>query len=184
MLYLVLGGARSGKTAVAERLAEDTGRQIVFIATAQPRDQEFEARVAAHRGRRNAAWSTVEEPLQVPEVIRAHPDETLIVDCLGMFVTNLLLLPSDVKDVLLRVEELARAARGHPGLVIVVSNEVGQGVVPAFPLGRTFRDALGTANQIVACNASRVLYTVAGIALDLRAIAASCGGVLVDGREP
>lgn len=145
---------------------------MVYVATAEPKDPEFRARVALHRQRRRPDWTTVEEQRLVPEVVRAHPRETVVVDCLGMFVTNLLLGCGGTPErVLGRVRELADAGDRHPGLVIVVSNEVGQGVVPAYRLGRAFRDALGLANQIIAAKAGRVLYTVAGIALDLRAAA-------------
>lgn len=173
MLALVLGGARSGKTAAAERLAAEAGRPVVYLATAVPGDAEFRARVAAHRRRRSPDWTTIEERLLVPEVVRSHPTETVIVDCLGMFVTNLLLRPdTKPEEVLRRVADLVDAAAAHRGLVVVVSNEVGQGVVPAGRLGRTFRDTLGLANQAVAARAGRVLYTVAGIAVDLRKAAA------------
>jgi adenosylcobinamide kinase/adenosylcobinamide-phosphate guanylyltransferase len=187
VLILVLGGVRSGKTAVAERLAEDSGCPVVYVATAAPGDAEFYARVARHRERRPPAWTTVEAPLHVREVIDRHPDRTIVVDCLGMLVTNLMTglggdaacSPGDgtaetegQAEILESVQDLADAAAQRSGLVVIVSNEVGQGIVPPYPLGRAFRDLLGLANQIVARRADRVLYTIAGIPLDLRALAA------------
>lgn len=185
MLVFILGGARSGKSRAAESLAQSGGRPVTYVATAVAADDEFRTRVTEHRRRRPPEWETVEEPVAVTAAVAARPGRTLIVDCLGFLVTNVLFdaavdpeSDSSTSDpsraeaaerrALELVEELAAAAAGHDGLVIVVSNEVGQGVVPPYPAGRLFRDVLGRANQIMAAHAQQVLYMVAGIPVVLR----------------
>ncbi len=184
MLSFVLGGVRSGKTRMAESLAQSEGRPVTYVATGKAVDDEFRIRIEEHRLRRPAGWETVEEPTAVGAVIAARPGRTLIVDCLGFLVTNVLFgepfdpegggqsaAGDDGRPALELVEELAAAACRHDGLVIVVSNEVGQGVVPPYPAGRLFRDTLGKANQIMSTRASRVYYLVAGIPLVLKDLA-------------
>jgi len=185
MLVFILGGARSGKSRAAESLAQSAGLPVTYVATAVAGDDEFQARVAEHRRRRPPEWETIEEPVAVTATVAARPGRTLIVDCLGFLVTNILFGaspgPGDSASsgdppaaeaveqrAMILVEELAAVAARHEGLVIVVSNEVGQGVVPPYPAGRLFRDVLGRANQIVAAHAQQVLYMVAGIPLVLR----------------
>ncbi len=185
MLVFILGGARSGKSQAAESLAQSAGLPVTYVATAVAADDEFQTRVAEHRRRRPPEWETVEEPVAVTAAVAARPGRTLIADCLGFLVSNILFgTPSDPDDkasesapptaeaaerrAIKMVEELAVVAARQEGLVIVVSNEVGQGVVPPYPAGRLFRDVLGRANQIVAAHAQQVLYMVAGIPLILR----------------
>jgi len=169
-LILVLGGARSGKSRFAQRLAAAAG-PVVFVATAAAGDEEMAARIAAHRRDRPAHWTTVEEEQRVDVVIRGVdcPGGTIIVDCLTLLVSNLLLTADGaVAEVEEKIERLTAAARDSRATVIVVSNEVGMGVVPATPLGRLYRDVLGRANQTMAAAADEVYLLVAGTPWRLR----------------
>jgi adenosylcobinamide kinase/adenosylcobinamide-phosphate guanylyltransferase len=187
MLTLILGGARSGKSDLAERLAAVSGRPVLFVATMEPGDEETRARIAAHQAGRPATWRTVEEPLEVAGALRSHArsGDFAIIDCVTLWVTNLLLArTSDIDDiapdearsmidaVAARAVNLAECCVAFDGDVAVVSNEVGAGVVPAYPLGRVFRDAIGTANRAFAVHADRVYYLVAGLALELKSLGA------------
>ena len=183
MFTLILGGARSGKSDLAQRLAESSGEAVVFIATMEPRDDEVRARIEAHRAARPAAWTTVEEPRDVLAALDASAPAGafVVVDCVTLWLSNLLEGISDgdagptgdaLDDIATRVEALASWCAAYAGDVAVVSNEVGMGIVPAYPLGRVFRDALGTANRALAARADRVYYTVAGLALELKSLGA------------
>jgi adenosyl cobinamide kinase/adenosyl cobinamide phosphate guanylyltransferase len=162
-LTVLLGGARSGKSALAVRLAADTGRPVTFIATGEARDAEMAARIELHRRERPAGWTTVEEPVDLRGALERAPEEdAVVVDCLSLWVANLLergLEPDDVAAV--------AAARAAP--TIAVSNEVGLGIVPATELGRVFRDLLGRVNAAWVEASDRALFVVAGRALELRA---------------
>lgn len=197
MLTLILGGARSGKSDLAATLAGRSARPVLFLATMEPGDDETRARIFAHRTARPDEWRTIEEPRQVVRVLReyARSGEFVIVDCMTLWVTNLLathLSDEDhiaVDDATRAIEEIARDAqdvvawaRAFDGEVAVVSNEVGQGVIPPYPLGRAFRDALGVANRTLAREADRVFYLVAGLALDLKSLGAM--PVEAFGEEP
>jgi adenosylcobinamide kinase / adenosylcobinamide-phosphate guanylyltransferase len=188
MLTLILGGARSGKSDLAERLAAASGRPVLFVATMEPGDDETRARIAAHRAQRPATWRTVEEPLDVLATLRTHAavGDFIIVDCATLWVSNLLLAQvSDIDDIApkaaramiadvdVRACELVEWCMSLDGQVVVVSNEVGAGIVPSYPLGRVFRDALGAVNRTVAERADRVYYLVAGLALELKALGAA-----------
>jgi adenosylcobinamide kinase/adenosylcobinamide-phosphate guanylyltransferase len=222
---LVTGGARSGKSTFAERLAaqlaEPLGGRVTYLATSETNDVEMAARVAAHRAARPAAWTTVECPLAVPAAVREHAGAgehatagakagsaasggpagppVMLLDCVTFWVTNLLFAggafggsaPPDEgfnyeKDLLPADEERAASARVSAGVgdllaaleetgatMIAVSNEVGLGVVPEYPLARLYRDQLGWANQRLAAAADRVYFLVAGLPLDVAALAAS-----------
>ena len=222
---LVTGGARSGKSTFAERLAaqlaEPCGGRVTYLATSETNDVEMAARVAAHRTARPAAWTTVECPLEAPAAVREHAGArtragsgaragssasggpagplVFLLDCVTFWVTNLLFAggafggsaPPDegfnyAKDLLPADEELAASARVSAGVadllaalaetgatMIAVSNEVGLGVVPEYPLARLYRDQLGWANQRLAAAADRVYFLVAGLPLDVTALAAS-----------
>jgi adenosyl cobinamide kinase/adenosyl cobinamide phosphate guanylyltransferase len=163
---LVLGGARSGKSAYANRLGLQSGGAVTFIATATAEDEEMAERIKHHRAERPSSWTTVEAPLELRAAIAAAPvDSFLIVDCLTLWVSNLLAdgrLPDDVRasgDA--AAEEMARREG------VVVTNEVGLGIVPANPLARTFRDVLGRVNAAFAMRAERSLLMVAGRSLEL-----------------
>lgn len=164
---LALGGARSGKSQFAQRTAEASGLSPVLIATATALDAEMTARIARHRQERNAAWLTLEEPLDLGGAITvaAAPDRVVVVDCLTLWLTNVML---DGGNVEAEIAALLLATRLSAGPVILVSNEVGQGIVPETPLGRAFRDAQGQLNQAMAATCSDVVLMVAGLPLRLK----------------
>ena len=185
MLTLVLGGARSGKTRQSQLLAAATGRSVVYVATGQAGDGEMAARIARHRAERPADWGLVEAPREVAAAVAAQPagSVTVIVDCLGFMVSNWLCAPGAGSQagsddgvraaVLDEVGRLITAASAAGARIIVVSNEVGQGLVPEYPLGRAFRDLLGEANQLLAAAADVVYYQVAGIPVMIKGPASS-----------
>jgi adenosylcobinamide kinase/adenosylcobinamide-phosphate guanylyltransferase len=166
-IVLVLGGARSGKSRYAEKLVEESGLARVYIATAEAGDGEMAERIAAHRARRGAAWRTVEVQNSLDEALAAEAGEgtAVLVDCVTLWLSNLLLTGADIEA---RTPELAERARALPGLVVFVSNEVGLGIVPDTPLGRSFRDAQGRLNQAIAAIANRVVFMAAGLPLYLK----------------
>ncbi len=169
---LVLGGARSGKSTHAEKLATGSlhGRPpqpAVYIATAQAGDVEMATRIAAHRLRRGSHWKTLEEPLKLDEALAtaATHGRPVLVDCLTLWLTNVML---DGGDVDAAADDLLRALEGLAVPVVFVSNEVGLGVVPDTPLGRSFRDAQGRLNMRMAERADRVILMTAGLPLVLK----------------
>lgn len=184
LLTLILGGARSGKSDYAEALAAKLGRTVLYVATAEALDDEMRARVASHRARRPAEWSTLEAPLGIGSALQASPQaaraDVILLDCLTLLVSNILLSQAEepggrgVERVWARVEaELDALLEAHGRLqshLVVVSNEVGLGIVPAYDLGRTYRDCLGWANQKLARRAGQVILMVAGLALDLKSL--------------
>jgi adenosylcobinamide kinase/adenosylcobinamide-phosphate guanylyltransferase len=164
---LVLGGARSGKSAYAERLVAESGLERVYVATGEPGDPEMAERIAHHRRRRGDDWRTVEAPTQLEDVLEAEATEgrAVLVDCLTLWLSNLMLAGLDVEA---RSERLSLLMSRLPGLLVFVSNEVGLGVVPDNPLGRRFRDAQGRLNQAIARAADRVILMAAGLPLVLK----------------
>lgn len=167
-ITLVLGGARSGKSRHAERLVEAAALSGTYCATAEAKDAEMAARIAAHRARRRLPfWHTVEAPLALAATIAAEtsPDRPLLADCLTLWLSNLLLAgrPLDQEFATLRM-----GLRDAAGPVVLVANEVGMGLVPETPLGRRFRDAAGHLNQDIAALADRVVFVVAGLPLILK----------------
>lgn len=165
-ITFILGGCRSGKSGLALRTAEAAAaEQRVFIATAVPFDAEMQDRARRHQKERGAGWITLEVPLALPEALAEHSreDRVILVDCLTLWISNLLLERADPAAVESRIAELVRAVQACAGPVILVSNEVGLGVVPDSQLGRQFRDLSGMANQAVAAAADEVIMTVAGI---------------------
>ena len=162
---LVLGGARSGKSAYAESLVAGPG--AVYVATAEPIDDEMRERIARHRARRGDGWTTVEAPLELGAAIRAHAPGAsgVLVDCLTVWLGNLTHAKRDIdREVGSLLESLAAPAAP----VVVVANEVGLGVVPDNPMARAFRDRAGRLNQALAARAGRVVLVTAGIPLDLK----------------
>ena len=180
-LILITGGARSGKSGFAERLAMQ-GKRVLFVATAEALDDDMARRIAAHRGSRPAEWDTLEEPRNLPEAISRKAAgansayDTIIVDCLTIWVSNLLLLHEGNADAEARIVDAAKklldVRNSSDARWIVVTNEVGLGVVPSSSLGRTYRDALGRVNSLVASRADKVYLMAAGLALDLKALGA------------
>jgi len=163
---LILGGARSGKSARGEELVRATGGRPVYVATAEIRDDEMRLRVERHRLDRGPDWTTVEEPLDLPGALRAAPDAApVLVDCLTLWLSNLMEAGRDVgraTDAL--VETLARPR----GLVVLVANEVGWGIVPDNALARAFRDEAGRLNRRLAASVERVELVVAGIPMIIK----------------
>lgn len=169
MLELILGGARSGKSRLAERLAIESGLAVTYLATAQPGDGEMAARIAHHQARRPAGWALVEEPVQLMQALRDHAAENrcLLVDCLTLWLTNLLLL--DDSSALTRERDaLLDGIAGLPGRIVLVSNETGLGVVPLGELTRRYVDEAGWLHQALAERAQRVTFCVAGLPMILK----------------
>lgn len=165
---LVMGGARSGKSRHAQRLCEDSGRRLVFCATAgEARDPEMAARIARHRGERDARWRTVEAPLALGPMLAeaAAPDAVVLVDCLTLWLTNVMLGGDDVETAGAALVGGLPALRGP---VVFVSNEVGAGIVPDNALARGFRDAQGRLNQAMAAGCAAAVLVVAGLPLVLK----------------
>jgi adenosylcobinamide kinase / adenosylcobinamide-phosphate guanylyltransferase len=167
---LVLGGVRSGKSRYAQQLAEQS-RHVMFVATAKITDEEMRAKIQRHREDRPKDWLTVEEPLELAKVLAEHElnCEVIVVDCLTIFAANLLEATGEDSDALeQRIEALCAALQTVQCNVVIVSNEVGSGVVPAYPLGRRYRDLLGEINQRIARVADDVVLMVAGLPLALK----------------
>jgi len=178
---LVLGGTRSGKSGYAERLARDSGKEVVYVATSRAGDAEMAARIAHHRERRPAHWRTVEEELSLAAVLREHcsPQRLVVVDCLTLWLSNLMFCDGrawpDVGEVTLperfhqeHAALLALLEAGAAGDVVFVSNEVGMGIVPWGAVSRCFADEAGRLNQEVAARADRVVFVAAGLPLPLK----------------
>jgi adenosylcobinamide kinase / adenosylcobinamide-phosphate guanylyltransferase len=164
---LVLGGARSGKSRHALEQARLAGTSVAFLATARALDGDMATRIGRHRAERPARWTTIEEPYEVPAASRraARSHDLVVVDCVTVWVSNLMERGDDDARVLAAVDDLAKLLRERLVSVILVSNEVGEGVHPPTELGRRFRDLLGLANQRLAAAADRVTLMVAGLPL-------------------
>ena len=164
MIDLILGGARSGKSKLAENLALSCGQPVVYVATATVEDEEMRSRIAQHRSRRPSAWTTVEEPLFLADVLRreAAPGRCVLVECITLWLSNLMLMHSGEHFDEQR-EALLELFPKLSGRLIIVSNEVGMGIVPMGELSRRFQDEAGRLNQSLAEGSDRVILTVAGI---------------------
>jgi adenosylcobinamide kinase / adenosylcobinamide-phosphate guanylyltransferase len=170
-LTFILGGARSGKSDYAQALVEQTDAKVLFVATAAALDEEMQSRIAIHRSRRPAHWVTLEAPRQVGTAIQAAiPSEWVLLDCMTLLVSNLLVgLPEPIveadyySEVDKELNALLNAISDSQAKWIIVSNEVGLGLVPAYPMGRYFRDALGRVNQRLAQTADTVYFMVSGL---------------------
>jgi adenosylcobinamide kinase/adenosylcobinamide-phosphate guanylyltransferase len=181
-LSVLLGGARSGKSTLAVRCGAAYDGPVCFIATAAAGDEEMAVRIAHHRAERPAAWQTVEEPLELEAALaRAAEDALVIVDCLTLWVSNQLAAGASDRDVAERSEQAAERAAGRAAPVIVVSNEVGMGIVPIDPLARRFRDVHGRVNATWVAQAAQASLVVAGALL---ALAAPDPGRLSDPHAP
>lgn len=167
-ITLCLGGVRSGKSRYAQTLAERSP-SVCFIATAQESDEEMRAKIARHRSERPAHWSTIEEPLELPAALRrATSTGTILIDCLTVYVGNLLLRDDALHVYPTHFQALCDALQSSPASIILVSNEVGSGVVPPYALGRQYRDLLGELNQRIAALADTVVLMIAGLPLALK----------------
>jgi adenosylcobinamide kinase/adenosylcobinamide-phosphate guanylyltransferase len=171
-LTLILGGTRSGKSSYAQSLAEETGKSVTFLATAQALDDEMSARIQKHRAERSPDWETLEIPLDITTHLGKIKTDVVILDCITLLVTNVLM--QFVKDDLVdeepftqvlqkEVDELIAKIRTVNQDWIIISNEVGLGLVPPYQMGRVYRDLLGWANQQLARAADKVIFMVAGI---------------------
>jgi adenosylcobinamide kinase / adenosylcobinamide-phosphate guanylyltransferase len=167
-LTVLLGGARAGKSALALELAARWGGPVSYVATAEARDDEMAARIAQHQRERPEAWATVEEPLALGRALdELDDDRTVIVDCLTLWVSNLVERGDSETAVVADAERVARRAASRPAPVIVVTNEVGLGIVPANELARVYRDLLGQVNAVFVAHADRAGLVVAGRLLQL-----------------
>jgi adenosyl cobinamide kinase/adenosyl cobinamide phosphate guanylyltransferase len=164
-LTLILGGARSGKSRHAETLIAELPPPWVYIATGQAFDDEMRDRIAQHRRRRAEAWETVEAPLDLPQALDGAAGKPVLVDCLTLWLTNLMLAERDLPAA---VAQLDAALARRDVATFVVSNEVGLGIVPETPLGRRFRDEAGLLNQRIAASAGRVLFMAAGLPIAVK----------------
>jgi adenosylcobinamide kinase / adenosylcobinamide-phosphate guanylyltransferase len=162
----VLGGARSGKSRYAQQRAEALAGRHIFVATAEAWDDEMRDRIVRHRADRDARWTTIDAPYDLPEVIHGQgPDTVLLVDCLTLWTSNLLLAERDIEAA---TSDLIAATKAFEGILILVANEVGMGIVPDNTLARRFRDAAGRVNQAVAATAHEVVLVVAGLSLQVK----------------
>lgn len=166
----ITGGARSGKSRLAEELALVYGEPLGYLATGRSGDAEMAERIARHRARRGPAWLTIEEPLDLAGAIHAHEGSVnaLLVDCVTLWLTNLLLQHGDAAKALLAVESLILLMSGLKTPLILVSNEVGMGIVPENGLARAFRDLAGEANELLARAADEVYVVFSGLPLKLK----------------
>jgi len=176
-LIFITGGARSGKSNFAEKMAVGLGKLVAYLATAQPLDEEMAFRIKKHREKRLNTWETYEEPTEVRGLVSrlGLEKEVILIDCLTLLTSNLLLRKEDKvedpkwqEEILLEIEKLAEISFKVPARVIIVSNEVGMGLVPENPLGRVYRDILGRANSIIADKADEVFMIVSGIPLKIK----------------
>jgi adenosyl cobinamide kinase/adenosyl cobinamide phosphate guanylyltransferase len=187
-LILILGGSRSGKSTYAQQLALVLGgERVLFVATAEARDTEMEARIAKHRQERPAGWRTLEAPMGVAEALRPPVEDRRVVllDCLTLLASNVMLAQGETADektmeqaLLREVNDLLDLWRAGDFTLIIVSNEVGLGVVPAYELGRYYRDLLGRANQMLAAQSDRVYFMIAGLPLELKSLLAASRAVV------
>lgn len=164
---LILGGARSGKSVLAEKLVLESGLDAFYLATAEGRDGEMADRIRHHRDRRQDAWTTLEEPLALADTLGriAQPGRAILVDCLTLWLSNLFEAGREIER---ETEALCACLATLPSPVMLVSNEVGLGLVPETPLGRAFRDAQGRLNQAVAAAVPSVVFVAAGLPLVLK----------------
>lgn len=190
-LILVTGGARSGKSRFAETLARESGDLVVFLATMEPRDEETAARIVDHQSRRPASWTTLETPLELPSCLaRIEPAAIVLLDCIGLWVTNELLaaVPNaetarwseferSIGMCVELVRDLVTTQQRRVGPLVAVTNEVGSGIVPLGALSRAYQDALGLVNQELARAADEVHLLVSGIPLRIKPMVVSQGTI-------
>lgn len=166
----ITGGARSGKSRLAEELSLAHGEPLLYVATGSGRDGEMAERIERHRLRRGDAWQTIEEPLDLVGVLQGHDGwfRATLVDCITLWLTNMLLATNDREGVLAEVRRTTGLFAGLQTPLYLVSNEVGMGIVPDTPLGRTFRDLAGEANEILAAAADQAYVVFSGLPLKLK----------------
>jgi adenosylcobinamide kinase/adenosylcobinamide-phosphate guanylyltransferase len=177
-IIFVVGGCRSGKSSFALQTAEKLpGNRKIYIATCVPKDHEMKQRIARHREERGQHWVTVEEPLHLPEAIinNSPKADVLLVDCLTLWVSNLFMETDDNKSLQKMISPLTAALKAATCPMLLVSNEVGTGIVPENQLARQYRDMIGWTNQVVAKTANRVVWMVAGIPVTIKTDQATMG---------
>lgn len=170
-MIFVLGGARSGKSRYAAQIAKRIDKKTVFIATATALDEEMKERIRLHKISRPKSWDLIEEPLNLGKVLlKSKPTyDTVLIDCVGLWVSNLLMANMKDKEIEKKIKELTDSIlKAKFSLVIIVSNEVGSGLVPADPVSRRFRDLVGLANQTMAAGADEVIMMQAGIPVRIK----------------
>ncbi|NQT06683.1 MAG: bifunctional adenosylcobinamide kinase/adenosylcobinamide-phosphate guanylyltransferase [Candidatus Omnitrophica bacterium] len=169
-LIFIIGGARSGKSRFSVELAKEKGKKVLFIATCSPKDEEMKKRIQKHKRSRPAGWKVVEGYRKISAVLNRHANnfDTIIIDCLGLFVTNLMMNRVRDKAIEKEITLIANRLLKSKTDIIVVSNEVGGGIVPDNPLARRFRDVLGISNQIMAGHADTVYMMQAGIPIKIK----------------
>lgn len=169
-IIFITGGARSGKSRLAEKLAEGFGAPLGYLATGQPGDAEMESRIAKHQARRGLDWQTMEEPFDVAGVIKGHDGyfKAILLDCVTLWLTNMLLRDNDAIPALEQARKLSALFPELTTPLILVSNEVGMGIVPENKLARQFRDLAGEANEILAAAADEVYVMFSGLPLRLK----------------
>ncbi|MEK4509549.1 bifunctional adenosylcobinamide kinase/adenosylcobinamide-phosphate guanylyltransferase [Paenibacillus sp. FSL K6-2524] len=185
MIVMVTGGARSGKSSFAERWCMKQAKSAIYIATAQAFDTEMEQRIALHKEQRKGTdfhWTTLEEPIRLAELLTSHPillggnvtgeAPLVLVDCLTLWLSNVLLTAGDGPEagvtVMEQMEQLEAAIKAYPGTIVMVTNEVGDGIVPEYPLGRLYRDLAGVLNQRLARISQQVFLVTVGIPIELK----------------
>lgn len=169
-LILVLGGSRSGKSEFAEKIAGSLGGRVFYVATATVRDKEMADRIRLHKERRPQSWKTIEEEKDVLSVLKkGRQGDVYLLDCLTVWLTNLLLESKKEAYILEQAVGIASSVKNGIHLVIV-SSEVGMGIVPESPLGRIFRDMAGKVNQLFAAKADQVYFTIAGIPVEIKSL--------------
>jgi adenosylcobinamide kinase/adenosylcobinamide-phosphate guanylyltransferase len=176
-IILILGRARSGKSSFAQELAQQIGGDsVLYVATAQAGDEEMRQRIERHQQSRPAGWRTLEAQRNVGQaILQSHADVTaVLIDCITLLTSNRLVEFRDAfaeeadAAVTAEIEKLVQCAQTIPGTLIIVSNEVGMGVVPAYPMGRAYRDLLGKANQVLAKHAEKVYVLIAGLPMQIK----------------
>ena len=186
-MVLILGGARSGKSSLAERMAEQAGPRVTFIATAQALDEEMRRRIEAHKSARPPGWRTFEEPLELASMVESASvdSDTILIDCITVWVSNHLCRINEEESspkwyeevealearLKKQCERITTIANSSEAIVLLVSNEVGLGLVPDTPLGRIYRDLIGSINRQIAMKANKVLLLVAGIPINIKQLA-------------
>jgi len=176
-LIFITGGARSGKSNFAEKMAISLGKSVAYLATAQPLDKEMTCRIEKHKNNRPVDWETYEEPIEVSKLVShlGHEKEVILIDCLTLLISNLLLIkenkignPQMEEEIISEIKKLAENSSKATAQVIIVSNEVGMGLVPDNVIGRVYRDILGRANSIIANKADEVFMMISGIPLKIK----------------
>jgi adenosylcobinamide kinase / adenosylcobinamide-phosphate guanylyltransferase len=176
-MTLIIGGARSGKSALALEIARKWGGPVTFIATAEARDEEMRARIAQHRDERDSSWTTLEEPIEIAAALSAIPSEHLVIlDCLTLWASNL--MDRGLGDGARRAREAGAALAARPAPSLVITNEVGSGIVPDNEAARQYRDLLGSINAIFAADSRDVLLVSAGRVLSMKKPEEVIGDVL------